>query len=217
MWHLITWLLAQRSMVAVPAAQDSYRSPDYGLIRRVASEADMLLVPDEAYQVLSCARQTAKVPGDIAEVGVYRGGSARLMCEVRGQRALHLFDTFEGLPATDKLDSRFSAGQYAASLESVKSYLAQFPNVHMYKGLFPSTSAPVADKRFSFVHLDVDLYQPTRDSLEFFYPRLSIGGMFLIHDYLWADGVRKAVDDFFCHRPEPVLELAGAYCGVVKL
>ncbi|HEV2350765.1 MAG TPA: TylF/MycF/NovP-related O-methyltransferase [Terriglobia bacterium] len=216
-WRVITWLLAQRNMAAVPAPQDSYRSEDYNLIRRVISETDMLLVQDEAYQLLSCARGTGKIQGEIAEVGVYRGGSARLMCEVRGNRALYLFDTFGGLPSTDQLDSRFGAGQYAASFEKVQAYLADFPNVHIYKGLFPTTSGPIADKRFSFVHVDVDLYEPTRDCLEFFYPRVNPGGMFMIHDYLWAEGVRKAVQDFFATRPEPILELAGAYCGIIRM
>jgi hypothetical protein len=172
---------------------------------------------DEAYQVLSCARATDKIEGEIAEVGVYRGGSARLICEVRGTRTLYLFDTFEGLPVTNHLDSLFGAGQYAASFEAVQAYLSKFPNIHIYKGLFPATSGPVADKRFSFVHLDVDLYQPTRDALDFFYPRLNAGGMFLIHDYLWAEGVRRAVQEFFAARMEPILELTGTYCGVVKL
>jgi hypothetical protein len=216
-WHLIVWLLAQRSMTIVPAADNSYRADDLRLIRKVMSETDMLLLEDEAYQILSCALATGKVQGDVAEVGVYRGGSARLMCEARGNRALYLFDTFEGLPSTDQIDSRFGAKQYAASFEKVRDYLAVFPDVHIYKGLFPATSAPIADKRFSFVHLDVDLYQATRDSLEFFYPRVNTGGMFLIHDYLWAEGVRKAVQEFVASRPETILELAGAYCGIIKL
>jgi O-methyltransferase len=216
-WRAITWLLDQRNMTAVPITDNSYRVQDYALIGQVMAETDMLLLRDEAYQVLSCTRATLKIPGDIAEVGVYRGGSARLMCEARGSRVLNLFDTFEGLPITDSLDSRFAGGQYAASFEAVQTYLAPFPDVHIYKGLFPATGGPIVNARFSFVHLDVDLYQPTRDSLEFFYPRVNSGGMFLIHDYLWAEGVRKAVQEFFASRPEPILELAGAYCGVVKL
>jgi hypothetical protein len=216
-WRAINWLLAQRNMTAVPAAENTYRTEDYRLIQRVISETDMLLLRDEAYQVLSCARATDKIEGEIAEVGVYRGGSARLICEVRGARTLYLFDTFEGLPVTNHLDSLFGAGQYAASFEAVQTYLSKFPNIHIYKGLFPATSDPVADKRFSFVHLDVDLYQPTRDALDFFYPRLNAGGMFLIHDYLWAEGVRRAVQEFFAARMEPILELTGTYCGVVKL
>src|SRR4051794_38472208 len=86
-WRIILWLLAQRSMTAVPATENSYRAGDYNLIHRVMSETDMLLLQDEAYQIISCTRGTSKIPGDIAEVGVYRGGSARLMCAVRANRA----------------------------------------------------------------------------------------------------------------------------------
>jgi len=204
-------------MMAVPAVENTHRGGDYELIRSVIRETDMLLFPDEAYQLLSCVRATANIPGEIAEVGVYRGGSARLICEGKGTRTLYLFDTFEGLPTTDRLDSLFAAGQYAARVDSVQSYLARFSNVHVHKGLFPGTSTPIADQRFSFVHLDVDLYQPTHDALEFFHPRMSPGGIFLIHDYLWAEGVRKAVQEFFAHRPEPILELSGTYAGIVKL
>jgi len=216
-WRVITSLLAQRNMIAAPTAAESHRSPDYALIRRVISETDMLLLEDEAYQVVSCARATVKIEGDIAEVGVYRGGSARLMCEVRGSRGLYLFDTFEGLPEANTGDERFGSGQYAASYDKVRAYLSAFPNVHLFKGLFPATAGPITGKRFSFVHLDVDLYESTRDSLEFFYPRVSRGGIILIHDYLWAEGVRRAVQEFCSGRPEPILELAGAYCGLVKL
>ena len=214
-WGVITRILATRNMKAVPAS-DAFRGKELALIRRVIAETDMLLLEDEAYQVLSCARATAKIAGEIAEVGVYRGGSARLICEVRGERALYLFDTFEGLPESRKVDALFQGGQYAAHLEQVQAYLARFPEIRYFKGMFPATSGPVADKRFSFVHLDVDLYQSTRDGLEFFYPRMNPGGIILIHDYLWAEGVRQAVDEFLAARPEPVLELAGAYCGIVK-
>ena len=50
---------------------------------------------------------------------------------------------------------------------------------------------------FSFVHLDVDLYQSTKDGLAWFYPRLNRGGILISHDYSNADGVRKAFDEFF--------------------
>src|SRR5260370_4698662 len=177
----------------------------------------MGLLGDEFGKMVCCVAARGNADGESSGVGVYGGGSARLICEGRGKKTLYLFDTFEGLPTTNRLDSRFAAGQYAASVDSVQSYLAKFPNVQVYKGFFPGTSAPIVDKRFSFVHLDVDLYQPTHDSLEFFYPRMNQGGIFLIHDYLWAEGVRTAVQEFFARRPEPILELAGAYCGIVKL
>src|SRR4051794_26748289 len=101
----------------------------------------------------------AKIAGDLAEVGVYQGASAKLICENRAaDRELHLFDTFEGLPNPGAQDHGYVPGEYRCSLESVQEYLAQYRNVRFYKGLFPDTAGPVADRRFSFVNLDVDLY-----------------------------------------------------------
>ena len=44
------------------------------------------------------AKITGKVTGDIAEVGVYKGGSAKIICSAKGDRHLHLFDTFAAFP-----------------------------------------------------------------------------------------------------------------------
>lgn len=66
-----------------------------------------------------------------------------------------------------------------------------------YKGYFPSTAGPVIDLRFSFVHLDVDLYESTKSCLEFFYPRLNVGGVISPDDYVGAHGVWTAFEEFF--------------------
>ena len=177
----------------------------------------MVLLDPEAYAIYTAALRTAKVPGDIAEVGVYKGGSARLICEVKENRALHLFDTFEGLPECTEWDPDFRAGGFAAGFEQVSRYLAPFPNVHLHRGLFPETARGLEHLRFSFVHLDVDLYQSTRDGLEWFYPRMNRGGILISHDYVNAEGVRKAFDDFFADKPECLLELAGTQVAFSKL
>jgi O-methyltransferase len=99
----------------------------------------------------------------------------------------------------------------------VKNYLKDYQDVYFYKGLFPSTATAVEDKRFSFVHLDVDTYESTRSCLRFFYPRMNRGGIILSHDYISAAGVRKAFDEFFNHKVEPIIEMSGTQCLVVKL
>ena len=72
------------------------------------------------------------------------------------------------------------------------------------------------NRRFSFVHLDVDLYQSTLDCLNFFYPRLSLGGIIISHDYTTAEGVDLAFDEFFSNKPETPMELIGYQVMVVK-
>jgi hypothetical protein len=71
--------------------------------------------------------------------------------------------------------------------------------------------------RYSFVNLDVDLYESTFDSLDFFYPRLERGAILISHDYSTSAAVKKAFDDFFKLKPEPVIRLCGSQCLIVKL
>lgn len=172
---------------------------------------------DEAYMIRSAVLATAHVPGVLAEVGVFRGGTARVIGEAKGHRPLHLFDTFQGLPAPQAVDVGFAQGEYACSEDSVRAYLADIEAVHFHAGLFPATSAPVRDEQFSFVHLDVDLYQSTFDALTFFYPRMSVGAMLISHDYVQFPAVRRAFDDYFAGLHQPVIELCGNQCLVVKV
>lgn len=195
------------------------RSKVLNLIRKIKNENEMLLADNEAYQIFMAVKGTQKIEGEIAEVGSYRGGSAKLICEAKGNKKLHLFDTFEGLPDLCDHDDlkQFQKGNFSSSFEDVKKYLKKYQNVHFYKGLFPSTAKPIKNKKFSFVHLDVDLYEATLESIKFFYPRMNKGGVIISHDYTWATGVRKAFDDFFKNKPEPVIELSGTQCLVIKL
>jgi hypothetical protein len=169
------------------------------------------------------AKAVARLGGAVAEVGVYRGGSARLFCESGCGVPLHLFDTFEGMPATNaSTDGNFSAGDFAdTSLEDVRRYLSPFPGVHFYKGLFPASARNTEAEALTYrlVHLDVDIRESTFSSLEFFYPRLIRGGVIVSHDYsqLTAPGVKSAFDDFFRDKPETVIRLWDSQCVVTKI
>jgi O-methyltransferase len=188
-------------------------------LKKIRSETELLLEDIEAYYIFMAVKRTQKVPGDIAEVGVYKGGSAKIICSEKGEKSLHLFDTFEGLPKVEDIDMvwPFYEGKFAASYDSVKEYLKNDQNVFLYKGIFPATSGPVKEKIFSLVNLDVDTYESTKQCLEFFYTRMSPGGILISHDYITAPGVKKAFDDFFEGKTEPILETAGSQCLVVKV
>jgi hypothetical protein len=188
------------------------------LTRQIRNEVEFLLDDSESCQIFNAVVQSAKVPGDLVEVGVFRGGSAKLICEAKGGRPLHLFDTFEGLPSPGTGDSpRFTSGQYVGRLDEVRSYLESYQHVFFYKGCFPDTAGPIAERNFAFAHLDVDLYQSTFDCLQFLYPRMSRGGIIVSHDYSNAEGVRQAFDQFFADKAEPVLQVALSQALVVKL
>lgn len=164
----------------------------------------------------------ARQPGDVAEVGVYRGGSAGLLARLLPDRTLHLFDTFVGTPAiVHELDNHHKAGDFAdTSLGEVKAFLADHAHVRFHPGLFPETAQALTDYRFILVHVDCDLYRSVRACCEFFYPRMVPGGVMVFDDYREATclGAKAAVDEFFVGRPDkPVLppgEDGGCFVGL---
>ncbi len=151
------------------------------------------------------------IEGDIAELGVYRGLTAKLIHYYMPERRLHLFDTFAGFTdrsvIAEQQNTRLSilASHFAdTTLDNVKRQIApKNTNVFFYQGYFPeSIPEDFAALRFALVHLDADLYEPTVEGLKFFYPRMSEAGMIVVHDYNAWPGARKAVDEFFSDKKE---------------
>jgi O-methyltransferase len=153
------------------------------------------------------------IDGSVAELGVYKGTTAKVLHTLLPRRRLFLFDTFEGF---DRLDLGFEREQGGAaavfkdiSFDAVREFLGDSPMVRFCKGRFPETTTQVPpDEQFALVHLDADLFRPTLDALTFFYPRVVPGGLIIMHDYssLAWPGIREAVDGFFRDKPEgPVL------------
>jgi O-methyltransferase len=168
------------------------------------------------------AKLAAELPGDLAEVGVYKGGTAKLLALTvapRAKKHLHLFDTFEGMPPTDSTADHHHEGDLNdTSLEAVQRSLRDCSNVHIYKGFFPDTAGPVEDNKFCMVHIDVDIYKSVKDSCAFFYPRMENGGIMVFDDYGFSScpGARKAVDEFFADKPEAPVYLPSGQCIVFR-
>ena len=169
---------------------------------------------DRKHILQSLARSVANREGDTAECGVFEGASSLLICDamdVTSDYRHHAFDSFEGLPAPDAGDLASEAkmvswreGDLCAPIDAVKKNLSRFDFVSYYKGWIPERFQEVDDRRFKLVHIDVDLYQPTHDSLAFFYPRMVPGGVILCDDYgsTLCPGARRAMDEFFSDKPE---------------
>lgn len=184
-------------------ALDQQGARDLEQVRRTRRRVPLLMHDMPALHVLASARAASRLGGVFAEAGVFMGGSARLICEAKGAAPLHLFDVFETVRSQDRsllsgaemtLDAHF--GPVHSTRAQVEQLLARYEGVHLHPGLFPDTASTVADERFSFVHLDMDLAQSTREALEFFYPRLVPGGILLGDDYNLPE-VREAFEAFF--------------------
>jgi O-methyltransferase len=155
-----------------------------------------------------------RIEGAFAEVGVWRGETSALLHRLAPSRDLHLFDTFEGFPDRDlppgAEDTRFRD----TSQEAVRARVGGSARVQLHPGYVPETLTAVEGERFAFVLLDLDLYDPTLASLEFFYPRLEAGGYLVMHDYNnpeseWA--CKRAFDAFLAGKPERVVELGDTW------
>ncbi len=171
-------------------------------------ESRSLVTPDRCFGLRQMLRLVSGLEGDVAELGVYRGGTARLLARLAPHRNVHLFDTFEGLPDVRPEVDRHAAGDFAdTSLERVQAFLADCPNVRFHPGLFPGTAAAVRDVPFSLVHVDVDIVSSVEAALAFFYPRLVPGGVMVFDDYDWkmTPGVRLALEAFLEGREERLL------------
>ena len=154
-----------------------------------------------------------EIPGDFAELGVYKGDSAHILHLMDPSRNFHLFDTFEGFTEKDLSIEEGEAATYTkhnfadTSLERVKERLGSRQFIY-HKGYFPETAKEADRGKFALVNMDADLYNPTKAGLEFFYPRLTPGGVIIVHDYNpdWP-GIMKAVDEFATTIPEPFVPL----------
>lgn len=160
--------------------------------------------------------------GDVAEIGVYKGGTAKLISKVVAgtNKTVHIFDTFQGMPPTDPSKDLYKEGDFSdTSLDSVKEYLRDCNNIRFYQGIFSDTSGPVINLQFSFVHIDVDIYKSVLDCCKFFYPRMVKSGIMLFDDYgsLRCPGAKMSVDEFFSDKAEYPSYLPTGQCFISRI
>lgn len=149
------------------------------------------------------------IDGNFAEVGVANGRSAKVIADfVSDLKTLYLFDTFEGIPYHDKEKDNFHRkGDFSkCTFSNILKVFEGYKNkVSIIKGIFPQTASFLCADKFCFVNIDVDVYQSTKDCLNFFYPKV-VGGGFIIFldDYLHpnCEGVRLAADEFLNDKSE---------------
>lgn len=182
---------------------------------------------DRRFFLLSTAAGVRHIEGDTADIGVRFGTSSFFI--LRGiddaAKQHHLFDSFEGLSAPTAEDNAagnrpaWKQGDLLVEEHVTKNNLRMYVDrCHYYKGWIPARFPEVRDRKFAFVHIDVDLYEPTRDTLEFFYPRVSPGGVIVCDDYgsTLCPGARKAMDEFMADKPEALFHVPTGQSLVVK-
>ena len=215
--RLLRAIVGSRGSIVAPLSNAWQRERE--AIAETRAKSQLLLTDPAALHIMICARAARRTPGAFAEAGVYRGGSARLICEEKGDLPLHLFDVFEALQGEavaggEEVASHF--GRVHGSLAEVKKLLSPYPNLSFHPGLFPSTTAGLEELRFSFVHIDLDLPSAMRAALEFFYPRLVPGGILVADDYS-DPAVKQCVDEWLAPHADTIIELPWSQLMLVRL
>jgi O-methyltransferase len=178
---------------------------------RVIRDGRSYLNVDRLYTIWQAVESLPSRARAIAEVGVYRGGSAWFIAEAlrRSGREMPFYvcDTFQGhVEVDDSVDGVHRPGvQFTrVKAEKVARYLREFPFIRLQVGDIRVTAAALAgESAFGLVHLDVDVYPITRFCLDFFGPRVVRGGMMVMDDYgtITCEGVKRAVDEFTASNP----------------
>lgn len=180
-------------------------------------------------------RRVREVPGSIAECGVFRGETLLLwakfleiFCMGDRSRSVYGFDHFQGLrnlaPQDGPENAAMFEGAYDAGedLEQLLALIELFdadrfapkkPRIHLVDGDIGETLPRWAEEnpgvRLAVLHLDLDLYEPTRIALEVLYPRVVPGGLVLFDEYGFDNfpGETQAVEDYFGRDLPPLQKL----------
>jgi O-methyltransferase len=180
-----------------------------GIASQVIKDQTTMLNFDRLYTLWQAVCQISSPDLPLAEVGTYRGGSAKFIMETLKQNGhenlFYIFDTFEGHVVVDEsVDGEHRIGTFAdTSYEKVKAYLNS-PNVMIYKGDFLNTAKHLEKiTNFGVVHIDVDVYPATKFCLEFFAGHTIPGSVIIVDDYgfVTCKGAKKAVDEFIRSNP----------------
>lgn len=156
----------------------------------------------------------AGVPGDIVELGCYKGETSvelhKLIRQLAPDKQLWLYDSFEGLPPKSSQDSspageQFKAGELPAHKKEVLRRLAQAGagEVRVKKAWFSDLTATDLPDQIAFAFLDGDFYQSITDSLRLAWPKLVEGAIVVVDDYasVALPGAAKAVDEWLRTHP----------------
>jgi len=157
------------------------------------------------YELWTLVEETAKVGGDILEIGVWQGGSGCLMAKraqmLDSKTKVYLCDTFAGVVKAGKEDGSYRDGEHKdTSVALVKALQSDLnvTNTKILTGIFPDdTGGQLDSKRIRLCHIDVDVYQSAKDSVDFIWDRMPLGGAIVFDDYgfVGCEGVTRYVDE----------------------
>lgn len=191
----------------------------------LSMKPETLWEPEKIRFVTESVARTEAVPGDIIELGSFKGGGAfhiaELLKRFHSSRKVHAVDSFQGLPAPAQQDFvkeidgyHYVQGMFNETSDMLLRYALDLfgltPWSRVIKGFFQDVvdDAFQDHECFSMVIIDCDQYEGADYCLHSFYDRVSPGGIVVVDDYAsgYSPGITKAVDNFLTDRPETLKE-----------
>ncbi|MCE9638985.1 MAG: TylF/MycF family methyltransferase [Betaproteobacteria bacterium] len=216
------------------------------LFTQCAAETRTGVPPWRAFARMQSAAHLARyflyslsLPGARAECGVFLGLSALFVCRTVASHLgaytgsdFHLIDSFAGFPKSQSEDffplglerstvvkgPAFGEGDGAAPLDQVRPRFRDYPDITFHRGFIPEVFSELPDTQWAFVHVDVDLYDPTLACLEYFYPRLVKGGVIICDDFGYKifPGARKAWEKYCRENSISSVALETGQAAIIK-
>jgi len=173
--------------------------------------------PSEAYFIVQALDQCKNLNGDVCEFGVAQGETSALIANeiaLSGNKNLHLFDSFEGLPnpsekdqlkddifSLDSMEAYAGTMSYPEDMVRARLKAISFPSQRyvIHKGFIEQilTKDGGLPKAVSFAYVDFDFYDPIKLTLEFLHGITPNGAIIIVDDYdFFSTGPKAAVDEF---------------------
>lgn len=187
----------------------------YDKIHGIKSDLDSALLA-RLYILRQLASHQKSKNLNFAEAGVFAGMSMHFVSEFCNSRFIGI-DSFEGVSEPGNNDTEyFKTVKLDIPIDYAKRTIATHKNIELYKGWIPEVFNEIDTLEYSYIHIDVDLYEPTKNCIEYFWPKLTSGGVFICDDYgsYKTIGARKAMNDFFGQ--ENLLELPTGQAIIYK-
>jgi len=203
--------VSKSNLINFETKNKSYKLYKEGLYRSGQAWSNNFYKENRFLNLIQCVEHvlSQKKVYSFAECGCWYGHSSYIISSLiknsKKKIKFNIFDSFDGLSNPTKKDSNFrklgkkkgnfEIEKFSSSEKHLKNRVLQkFNFVNIYKGWIPTRFNEIECKQFSFVHIDVDMYDPTFKSLEFFFPRLVKGGIIVCDDYNLKnfDGATKA-------------------------
>lgn len=189
--------------------------------------ANTLVDRFRCYELWALVSQSAKLdPGALLEVGVWRGGTGCLIAQAARHfgisEPVYLCDTFEGVVKAGEMDTSYAGGEHKDTSEDLVQELKarlHLDSVRILKGIFPDdTSHLITERAFRFAHLDVDVYQSTKDILDWLWPQMVANGIAVFDDYgtHGCEGVTRIVNEFSSRRDAVLIHNLNGHAVLIK-